>query len=168
MSILRARAPSRGMNGFGDVAGETWPTTGEINTETASLALSISSLGRDIFNSETPDSPDYFALENGWNTFVADFGQWKDAGWFWNPGRRDELVAFRARFNALLDKWKALGNGAVITVAGPVAGATAPPSTLDKAADIARSLVWVVGIGGALWVGITLYREAKTLRRIAP
>lgn len=156
------------MSGFGDIAGETWPTTGEINTETASLALTVSSLGRDIFNSETPNSPEYYTLQNAWNTFVADFGQWKDAGWFWNPGRRDELVAYRARFNHLLDLWKGLGNGAVLTVADPVAGDTLPPSPLDKAADIARSLVWVLGIGGALWVGFTLYRESKALRRIAP
>ena len=56
-----------------------------------------------------PDTPDYQAFQNAWNAFIADFDQWKDAGWFWNLTRRDQLLGYRTRFNALLEKSKTLG-----------------------------------------------------------
>jgi hypothetical protein len=147
-----------------NIAEETWPTTGEIDTETASLLLSVQALARDIFDSGVSSSPEYFTLQNQWNAFASDFAQWRASAWFWNPGRRDELVAYRARFNALLGAWQALPGGGVQTAATPVAGAELPPSTLDKVADIGRSLAWIVGFGAALWVGTTLYKEVRRVR----
>lgn len=161
MIVVRPAMPSlASMRGFGDVATDTWPTTGAIDTETESLGLSISQLATDIFNSDnTPDGDAYFTLQNAWNTFVADFTQWKNAAWFWNPSRRDELVAYRARYNALLKQWQALPG--VQTAAAPVANATLPKSPLDTGLAIAGDLVWVAGIGAAVWLGSVLYKELR-------
>jgi hypothetical protein len=152
---------------LGDVAEDTWPSTGAIDTETASLATSVAQLGRDIFDgfgrdAYPIDDAGVQALQNAWNAFLADFNQWKDAAWFWNPSRRDELVSYRAKFNALLAQWQSVPQ--VITVAKPVAGAAPAKSSLDKAADIAGSLVWIVGIGAAVWIGHTVYREMRSPR----
>jgi len=153
------------MPALGDVADDTWPSTGAINTETASLATSVAQLGRDIFDgfgrddTSWVDDPAVDALRNAWNAFLADFGQWKDSAYFWNPSRRDELVSYRARFNDLLAQWRSVP--AVVTAAKPVAGAAPAKSPLDKAADVAGSLVWIVSIGAALWVGTTVYKEFK-------
>lgn len=154
----------RGQPAMGDVVDDTWPSTGAIDTETASLAVSVAQLGRDIFDgfgrdAYPVDDPGVGALQNAWNAFLADFNQWKDAAWFWNPSRRDELVTYRARFNDLLAQWR--GVPTVITAAKPVAGAAPAKSPLDKAADVASSLVWIVGIGAALWVGTTVYKEMR-------
>jgi hypothetical protein len=165
--ILGARAlaaPS-----MGDVAADTWPSTGAIDTETASLATSIDQLGRDIFDafgrdSYNVDDPAVGSLQNAWNAYLADFAQWQTSAYFWNPSRRDELVSYRARFNALLAQWKGLAGAGVITAAAPVAGATLPKSPLDKAADLAGSLVWIVGIGAGLWVASTVYKEVQARR----
>jgi hypothetical protein len=155
--IIRQQLPA--VRGMGDVATDTWPSTGAIDTETQSLALSISQLGTDIFNSNTPDSDAYTTLQNAWNTFVADFTQWQNAAWFWNPSRRDELVSYRARYNALLAQWQSLPG--VVTAATPVANATPPASPLDTVLAIAGDLVWVAAIGAAVWVGSTIYKEIR-------
>lgn len=158
MIVVRPAVPSLGS--FGDVATDTWPSTGAIDTETESLALSISQLGTDIFNSDgTGDDQAYFTLQNAWNTFVADFSQWKDSAWFWNPSRRDELVAYRARYNALLAQWQALPG--VVTAAAPVPNATLPKSPLDTGLAIAGDLIWVAAIGAGVWVASTLYKELR-------
>jgi hypothetical protein len=151
---------------MGDVASDTWPSTGAIDTETASLATSVAELGRDIFDafgrgSYDVEDQNVQALQNSWNAFLADFNQWQASGYFWNPSRRDELVSYRARFNRELAQWKGLGAAGVTTAAAAVAGAVLPQSPLDKAADIAGSLVWILGIGAALWVGTTVYKEIK-------
>lgn len=141
-----------GLGELGDVASDTWPSTGAVNTETASLATSVAQLGRDIFDAFARDSypvddPAVGALQNAWNAFLADFNQWQAAGWFWNPSRRDELIVYRARFNALLAQWRAVPS--VVTVAAPVAGAEPAKGGLAEAADRVETIVkW-----GALLVG---------------
>lgn len=159
--ILRRVAAVPALSGVED---DTWPSTGAIDTETASLATSVAQLGRDIFDGFGRDAypigdAGVQALQNAWNAFLADFDQWKDAAWFWNPSRRNELVSYRARFNDLLAQWRSVPE--VVTAAKPVAGAAPAKSPLDKAADVAGSLVWIVGIGAALWVGTTVYKELK-------
>jgi hypothetical protein len=154
----------RGAPAMGNVADDSWPSTGAINTETASLATSVAQLGRDIFDgfgrdAYPIDDPAVQALQNAWNAFLADFSQWRDSAWFWNPSRRDELISYRARFNELLSQWRGVPD--VITAAKPVEGAAPAKSALDKAADVAGSLVWIVGIGAALWVGTTVYKELR-------
>ena len=141
-----------GLAGLGDVASDTWPSTGAINTETASLATSVAQLGKDIFDgfgrdSYPIDDPGVHALQNAWNAFLADFNQWQASGYFWNPSRRDELVGYRARFNALLAQWRAVPS--VVTVAAPVAGAEPAKGGLAEAVDHVEAIVkW-----GALLVG---------------
>jgi hypothetical protein len=153
---------------LGDVAADTWPSTGAINTETASLATSVAQLGKDIFagfgrDSYPVDDPGVGSLQNAWNAFLADFNQWRDAGWFWNPSRRDELIGYRARFNALLAQWRVVPS--VVTVAAPVAG-DAPEKNpiekaVDKAVDIAKWAALLVGAVAAWKVASDLGVVAK-------
>ena len=153
--VIGSRTPT-----LGDVSTDTWPSTGAIETETASLEISVQQLGRDIFNDSTVSaaSDDYQALQNAWNSFVADFDQWRDAAWFWNPSRRDELIGYRARFNALLAQWRGLG---VVTAAAPVVGDKPATSPLDQVLGILDKVVLVVGIGAAVWAASTIYKELR-------
>ena len=144
-----------GLGELGDVASDTWPSTGAINTETASLATSVAQLGRDIFDgfgrdSYPVDDPGVGALQNAWNAFLADFNQWQASAYFWNPSRRDELISYRARFNALLAQWRAVPS--VVTVAAPVAGAEPAKGGLAEAVDHVEAIVkWgALIVGGAM------------------
>src|SRR5882672_9556011 len=101
-------ADMRGFSGFSGVEDSIWPSTGSLDTETASLDATVKELGTDIFNDTVSASNEnYQTFLNAWNTFVADFNQWLKAAWFWNPTRRDELVDYRKRFNSLLTRYHA-------------------------------------------------------------
>jgi len=137
------------------VEGAIWPTTGDIDTETNSLAISIQQLGNDIFNSNVSASvAGWQPFQDAWNAFVADFDQWQNAGWFWNPTRRDELLDYRARFNALLSQMQGLG---IATNATPLAS-TAPPDELDKVLAILDKIVIVGAVAGVGYVGWRVYK----------
>lgn len=147
------------MTGLGDVANDTWPSTGEIDNETKSLDLTIRQLAQDSFNGELPGFGDT-SLQTAWNTFIADWSQWRDAAYFWNPGRRDELLTYRKRFNDLLALMK--GAGTVTTIGTTQVGSTtAAPDGLDKVSDILTKALWVAGIVGVVWAGHTVYKEFR-------
>lgn len=150
--------------GMGAVESSVWPTTGDLDTETASFALTVQQLAADIFNSDaggggySADAQDaYQMFLRSWNTFVSDFNQWRDAAWFWNPTRRDQLLGHRARFNSLLAQFQALGgrSGAQIQAASP------EPDTLDKAADLVTKVGIALGLGIAVYVGFSIWKEGR-------
>lgn len=142
---------------MGAVEGALWPSTGDIDRETESLAIAIRQLGHDIGNSVTPNSDAYFAFERGWNAFVADFGQWKDGGWYWNPTRRDQLLEYRQRFNALLEQARTfqVASVAVAQKAQP------EPDGVDK---LLAAVNKVVIVGAAVGVGFVLWKVYKETR----
>ena len=100
------------------------------------------------------DDPGVQALQNAWNAFLADFRQWQAAGWFWNPSRRDELIGYRARFNALLAQWRSVP--AVVTAAVAVAGAEPAKGGLAEAVDHVETIVkWgALIVGGAMAIKV--------------
>lgn len=135
----------QGLGDLGAVESVVWPTTGDLDTETRSLGITISTLGHDYAASSLTTSDDSVALwERSWNDFVTDFLQWQSSPYFWNPTRRDQLLEYRRRFNALLDQYRGLG-GAAQTFLAPVAGDRAAPDSLDK---IMTAVKW----GGVLLV----------------
>lgn len=154
MTMLIYRTPQ-----MGAVEDSIWATTGDLDTESRSLEIAVKQMGRDIFedNSISASSDAYQVFLRSWNAFVADFNQWLGAPWFWNPARRDQLLAHRARFNSMLSQFKAFGG---MTGAVPTQD-KAGPGPLDKAGELATKLVWVVGIGAAIWVGATVYKEMR-------
>lgn len=143
---------------LGAVESSLWPSTGDIDTETASLATSVHQLAEDIFQAQPlPDTADYNAFQNAWNAFIADFNQWKDAGWFWNLTRRDQLLGYRTRFNALLDKAKTLGAN---TMAAPQADTGTDP--VSKFLGTATTVALVIGAAVA---GYYAFRIVKGVRQ---
>lgn len=144
------------MTGLAGVESDTWPSTGAIDVETNSLDLSIKQLAADWFRT-APDNTADPGLLAAWNTFIADWSQWRDAAWFWNPTRRDELLGYRKRFNDFLTRFNNAGVGSLA-----MPQATSGLDALDKAGDLLTKAMWVVGGIGALWAANTVY---KTLRR---
>jgi hypothetical protein len=140
---------------LGAVESSLWPTTGDIDTETASLAASVHQLAGDIFDAQPlPDTADYQVFQNAWNAFIADFTQWKDAAWFWNLTRRDQLLGYRTRFNELLDKAKALGTS---TLASPQADSGTDP--VSKFLGTLTTVALVVGVAVAGYYGSQILRK---------
>jgi hypothetical protein len=140
---------------LGGVENDTWPSTGAIDTETNSLDLSIRQLAQDAFDQGLPGwTP---VEQNAWNAFIADWKQWKDSGYYWNPTRRDELLGYRARFNKFLGQF---GSAGVETQAEAQA-AIRGPDAFDSASGLLTKALWVVGGVGLLWVGHTLYKEFR-------
>lgn len=134
-----------GDDGLQGVEASIWPTTGNIDDETNSLAITISTLGHDYAASSLSTSnPTVDTWQRGWNGFVTDFLAWKSSSYFWNPTRRDELVGYRARFNALLAAYQGLGGP---TFQAAVEGAAAAPDSLDKIMTAAKWGVLALGIG---------------------
>lgn len=148
--------------GLGDVASDTWPSTGEIDTETTSLWNSMMQLSQDWFDTQ---SPGWTAqLQNAWNAFVADFTNWKNSSYFWNPGRRDELLDYRKRFNTFVTNFTAAGVSTDVTPA-QVGSTVILPSGLDSVVSSAsglltKALYVVLGVG-VLWAGMTVYKETR-------
>jgi hypothetical protein len=138
---------------LGAVENDTWPSTGALETETQSLWLSMLQLSKDVFNSNAYVDD---VWTRSWNTFVADVQQWKDAGWFWNPTRRDELLEYRRRFNTLLAQFQGAG---VSTGAEQQAATGSTP--LDTVNTILTKALWVVGGVGALWAVHSVYKEFR-------
>ncbi len=143
--------------GMGAVEGALWPTTGDIDVETDSLATAIAQLGHDIGNSQTPNSDAYFVFQNAWNSFVADFGNWKDAAWFWNPTRRDQLLDYRSRFNQLLEQARTLN----VATAAAMQKAQPEPDTLDKLLAAVNKIVIVGALVGTGFIVWKIYRETS-------
>ena len=165
IASYRRRPDMRGMGDLeGGIESAVWPTTGDINTETQSLAITISSLGADYGNSSLSTADDAVAMwQRDWNAFVTDFLQWKDAGWFWNPTRRDALVNYRARFNILLAQYHNLG-GSAQTLINPVAGDQPTPDSLDT---MMSAVKWV-GIGLIAAGVLKLANDSGLFRRSQP
>ncbi len=129
-------------NQLNGVESSTWPTTGDIDTETNSLALSVVALGHDPAVSSPLVGDAWLAA---WNLFVDDFNQWKDAAWFWNPTRRDQLISYRARFNDLLSQLQNISGEA--SPIAPVQGSHKEPDSIDKLVDAAKFVGVLVGLG---------------------
>lgn len=143
--------------GLGAVENDTWPSTGALETETESLRLSVMQLARSIFDAVAVPSDDW---QNAWNTFVADFNQWRDSGYFWNPTRRDELLEYRKRFNALLAQFQNIGIGSAVTTTNATPTQVSP---LQQASALITKVGWVLAIGAVAYVGITVYRDTRIL-----
>jgi heme oxygenase len=142
---------------MGAVEGSLWPTTGDINNESQSLAASIQQVGRDIFNSSVSgDSDAYATFQNSWNTFVQDFDAWKDASWFWNPTRRDELIEYRGRYNALLSQMRALG---ISSLAADQK--TSAPNPLDTALSVLNKLIIGGAVLGVAYIGYRVWEKTR-------
>lgn len=133
--------------GFAGVEDSLWPPTGDLDTATESLALSVSELGHDVIADNTGSGDDVQTWLRAWNAFVRDFTQWKGAGYYWNPSRRDALVDYRRRFNDLLARYHELP-GAITTGAEAVKGDTPGASPLAQAESLVTKVV-----GGALVLG---------------
>ncbi len=89
-----------------------------------------------------------------------DFTNWKNSSYFWNPGRRDELLDYRKRFNVFVTNFQAAGVSTDVTP--QQVGATAPlPDGLDKVSDILTKALYVVVGVGVLWAGATVYKETR-------
>ncbi len=129
-------------NQLNGVESSTWPTTGDIDTETNSLTLSVVALGHDPSVSSPLVGDAWLAA---WNLFVDDFNQWKDAAWFWNPTRRDQLISYRARFNDLLSQLQNISGEA--SPIAPVQGSRKEPDSIDKLVDAAKFIGVLVGLG---------------------
>lgn len=151
--------PPRGPLGMGAVEAALWPTTGDIDNETASFAGTVLQLAADIFNANIGAGDDVQTFLRSWNTFVDDFNAWKDAAWFWNPTRRDQLLEYRGRFNVLLAQFRALGGSS-----GAQAQAAAKePDAVDKAISFVTRAGIVLGVGLVAYVGFTAWKEARRL-----
>lgn len=166
LGVLLQGYGAEGMgSGLGDVADAFWPTTGDIDTATNSLAITIQELGTDIFNDTGNASDDsYQAFLTAWDAFVADFDQWKDTTLYWNPTRRDELIDYRKRFNDLLSTYQGFSGSLTVGVK-PVPGDTPSPNPLVALEGIASKVVAGVVIVGALYAGVKaigLVRSFKT------
>ena len=144
---------------LGAVESSLWPTTGDIDTETTSLGLQVQQLAQDVFNGATPDTPEYFTWQNAWNTFIADFNQWKDAGWFWNLTRRDQLLSYRTRFNALLAEAQKLGVG---TMVKPQADTGTDP--VSKFLGTLTTVALVIGASVGGYYAFQIFKAGKVLR----
>jgi hypothetical protein len=142
---------------MGAVESALWPTTGDLDTETASLSLQIEQLGRDIFNAFgglDTSGADWDQFSSGWRTFLDDFRQWRDAGWFWNPTRRDQLLGYRTTFNAMLAQAKRLGVG---TLAAPQKDEGDDP--LSKFLGTLTTVVIVAGVAVGAYYGAKIIKE---------
>jgi hypothetical protein len=158
----RRRSGMRDLTDLGDlgaVESMVWPTTGDINTETASLANSVSLLGSDYAASSLTTVDDSVALwQRSWNSFVTDFLQWQASPYFWNPSRRNQLVDYRKRFNDLLAAYHNLGGNTLIA---PLPGDALQPDSLDK---IMTAVKW----GGVLLIAggvVKLASDAGIFKR---
>ncbi len=141
----------RSLGGLGALEADVWPPTHGLDSETNSLAQTISTFGHDYaFSILTTADPAVEAFQRAWNDFVTDFLSWKSTPYFWNPTRRDQLVEYRAKFNRLLQIYKTLGPAATTTVA-PVVGDQVQPDSLDK---VMVAVKW----GGVLLAGGLVYK----------
>jgi hypothetical protein len=156
MTYLTPYMSVSGRAGFGAVENSLWPTTGDIDTETASLATQVHQLAQDIFNANVPADDTWSVFQNAWNAFIADFNQWKDAAWFWNLTRRDQLLNYRTKFNALLDKAKSMGIG---TMASPQADTGSDP--VSKLLGTLTTVAIVVGAAVGGYYAFQIYRSAR-------
>lgn len=142
---------------LGAVESSLWPTTGDIDTETASLAIQVHQLAQDVFNANVPADDKWSVFQDAWNAFIADFDQWKDASWFWNLTRRDQLLSYRSKFNALLTQAKALGVG---TLAAPQASEK-EADPLSKFFGTATTVAMVVGGAVVAYYGFQIVKGAR-------
>jgi hypothetical protein len=151
--------------GMGAVENSFWPTTGDVDSETNSLEQSVAQLGRDVFTafgaSDTlsGDNPDFLAFSSAWNAFYEDFEAWRTAGWFWNPTRRDQLLEYRTRYNALLLEAKRLGVG---TLAAPLADHGEDP--VSKLLGTFGTVAIVLGVGIAGYFGVKVWNEYQSVK----
>lgn len=159
------------LTGVGDiylsgVEDSLWPTTGDINTETASLETTVQNLGQDILLDQVSASdPNWQVFQNKWNAFVADFDQWRNASWFWNPTRRDDLLSYRSRFNSLLDQYHGI-NGAVTTGVSAVKGASPSPGPFDSANQLLGHIATGAVIVGAIYAGAKLLPMLRGMGKV--
>lgn len=92
------------------------PTQADIKAATLELDAKVKAFASEFFE-QLPDVEAQPFLV-AWNQFVADWGKWRDAFFVDRWGRRNEVIAFRGRFNGLISWWKSL-QGASTTVITP-------------------------------------------------
>ncbi len=123
--------------GIGAFEDTLWLTQPEIKGATDELDARIKAFGKETFE-QLLDVPDVQGFITQWNAFVADWDAFRDEWWVNPYRRRDGIIAFRARFNALADSWAHLR------------GAMAPQSVQQYSKDQAQQHSPLPGLGSAL------------------
>lgn len=144
---------------LGAIENSLWPSTGDIDTETKGLDSQITELGRDVFNwfpNADTSTPQVDQFSSGWNAFLDDWRNWRDAAWFWNLTRRDQLLGYRSRFNQLLAAAKSLSVG---TLATPQADTGTDP--FSKLLGTLTTVAIVAGVGIGAFYGVKIFKEAR-------
>ena len=144
---------NRQVSSLSGIESAVWASTGDIDTETDSLLITIQTFTADRMDSDIASHPSYPAWLNVWNGFAQDFAQWRDSAWFWNPTRRDQLLEYRRRFNELLASYKSLGPSAT-TGLSPLAHDRPEPDSLDKLMKVAKWGIGILIVGGIIKVAV--------------
>jgi len=135
----------RGMHGMGNLETDIVPTLADIDAAAAELDARIKAFAKESFE-QLPDVPNAQGFLSQWNAMVADWGAWKTAFWVDRWKRRNEVLAFRNRFNGLVGAWSALKGAAPTTVQTYKPGQTETSSPLSSLAKAASLPTWVVPV----------------------
>jgi hypothetical protein len=127
------------------------PAVADIDGAIQDLQAKIKAFQSETFD-QLPDVPQAQAFLITWNAFVADFDQWRGAFWVDRWKRRNEVLAYRKRFNGLQEFWRGLvGTVATTTPQYKAAEITGPsygiPSWVVPAALVLGGLVLVSQLG---------------------
>jgi hypothetical protein len=148
------------------------PTVADIDAGIADLGGKIKAFATETFD-QLPDVPQAQAYLVAWNAFIVDFERWRDAFWFDRWGRRNEVIAYRKRFNALQEWWAGLSGTLVTTTpeykpaetTGPSYGI---PSWVIPAALAVGGLVLITQLTGVLGPTLASLRATLSPRRANP
>lgn len=121
--------------------------SGELNNRIAALAADAANYRVSHYGSDMSKAPaNLRAWIVAWDTFIKQWNEWDPSTFFvFNTSkRRDELLAFRARFNELLNAVAPM-IGQTATVSAYQATQLQPPPSASTASAI---------LGAAKWIGI--------------
>jgi hypothetical protein len=124
---------------------DVFPVVADIEGAIAELGGKIRAFASETFQ-QLPDVPQAQAYLVAWDAFVQEFDAWRD-GWWANPfRRRNEVLAYRRRFNDLQTFFRGL-TGAVATTTPQFRPEQIKPSLIPSWA-----LPVALGLGGLLLV----------------
>jgi hypothetical protein len=103
------------------------PTVADIDGAIQDLGAKIKAFSSETFE-QLPDVPRVQAWLITWNVFVQDFEGWRSAFWFDRWKRRNEVIAYRKRFNGLQEFFRGLVGAVVTTTPEFKAAETTGPS----------------------------------------
>jgi len=167
--VARARRlrwrKAHGLAGMGNLETDIVPTLADIDAAAAELDGRIKAFQTETFP-QLVDVPNAQGFLTQWNAFVADWGAWKTAFWIDRWKRRNEVLAFRNRFNGLAAAWAKLKGAAATTVQTYTPGQTetsSPLSSLPKALGLPTWIVPVAVVGVGLAVAAHLAGGVRAL-----